>query len=214
MTKVHMRSRPVPTPVRAATPEETPSAESEKKPSIQVVQAVPVASATEGAAEVPANDDDASLNDPVEGLEDTTTSPEPEGDDVDNDDDPDLSLLEPDAPTEAAAPAKPSAPVVEEMGFLSIYRPECLSCKALVPMMPKAMSECHWKKGNKNCPAQSVQIVERIPLNIIIPRWLGAEKAGEWSRIAQFAALLATKPDWYQQRVKDALEDARRSSTT
>lgn len=127
---------------------------------------------------------------------------------VDTDEDEaDLSLLE---TTTEPAKDKTSTGDESHTGFVEIFRPECMQCKALVPSMKKLYKECHYSKGNKYCPAREVQIVVRIPLNEILPRWLRYEREGDYAGISRMAAKLSEKPDYYQQRVKDALADARK----
>jgi hypothetical protein len=127
--------------------------------------------------------------------------------DLEDEDEADLSLLQ--APTALDSTVTPQDREIPTTGFLEVFRPECLECKSLIPFMKKSYKECHYKRGNTACPAASVQVVVRIPLNQIIPRWMMYEKDGDFKGVANMAAHLATKPDWYQQRVKDALTDAR-----
>lgn len=125
-----------------------------------------------------------------------------------DDDDVDLSMLEDgdgDGGTRIAAEDEP------EEGFLEVYSEDCLSCASLVPFAPKTKKRkpCHYSAGNKHCPAQSTTIVIRVPLEEIVPRFMSAEKSRDFGRLAKLNTVLASKPDWYQQRVASALEEAR-----
>jgi hypothetical protein len=126
----------------------------------------------------------------------------------DNDDsEEDLSLLEESSPIDTTTIAEEEP----EEGFLEIFNENCLSCKELVPFAKKSFKRkgCHFTTGNKNCPAESTTIVIRVPLEEIVPRFRTAEKERDFARLAKLNALLATKPDWYQQRVAQALDNER-----
>ena len=97
----------------------------------------------------------------------------------------------------------------EEESFLEIYHENCLSCKSLIPFMKKSFKSCHYNAGNKSCPAQTVKIIYQIPLGKIIPKFMQAEAESDFDRIAKLSKVLASKPDWYQQRVGEALKEKR-----
>jgi hypothetical protein len=144
---------------------------------------------------------------PIANLEDSgdpTTDLEEQGSDIGDDEEADLSMLL-GGPT-----ASPHTQISqsEELGVFEIFRKECLRCKHLVPTMEKKWNECFWKKGNEFCPASAVQVVQRIPLADIVPRFLTAMKTGDFERLAKLSAKLSEKPDWYQQRVKTSIEEA------
>lgn len=124
----------------------------------------------------------------------------------DGDEDVDLSMLE--------GPSSDSSDDQEELeeGFLEIDSEKCLTCKSLIPFMTKTYKSCHFTAGNKNCPAAATKIIVKIPLDLIVPKFLSAERNGDFSRLAKLSAVLGDKPDWYQQRVKDALDQERRNS--
>jgi hypothetical protein len=133
---------------------------------------------------------------------------------ADQEEEDDLSLLEGDAPAaEGAAPEdlakNPRAnQEVEEEGFLEIYKMDCLNCKTLVPSMPKSFKSCHYTTGNLNCPGRLVKIIQKIPLDQIVPRFVAAQKAGNYEALAKLSAKLAKRPEWFQQRVRDAIKQA------
>lgn len=131
--------------------------------------------------------------------------------DGNEDEDVDLSLLE-----DNTSPVAKSVSVAHdepEDAFLEVYSENCLSCKSLVPFATKKFKACHYSAGNKHCPAQSASIIIRVPLEEIVPRWLSAEKFRDFGRLSKMTALLSTKPEWYQQRVANALEEARAKKT-
>lgn len=130
----------------------------------------------------------------------------------DDEGDEDLSLLEDDS-----SPMSRQNTVVAqeepEEGFLEIYSEDCLSCKSLVPTAKKKFKPCHFSAGNTHCPASQTQIVIRVPLEQIVPRFMAAEKANDFNRLSRLTAKLASFPDWYQARVAQALRDAREKKT-
>ena len=156
-------------------------------------------------AETPTTEEDFEDNDPDKEQRQSTAE------DIEVDDD-DLSLLDDEEggsdQTSLTAEEQP------EEGFLEIYRNECLECRELVPFAKKSYKRkgCHFTSGNKNCPAESTTIVIRVPLEEIVPRWIAAEKNCDLGRLSRLTAKLAEKPDWYQQRVMQALEKARKSN--
>jgi hypothetical protein len=160
----------------------------------------------EGSEEDEADADLELLTAPSTGGEDDDDK---EAEDGDDDADPDLSLLETPKSKKGAA-ADDEADEDTEEGFLEVFHENCLDCKALIPFKKKTYRDCHFSKGNTACPASQVQIVIRIPLETITRNWIRAEKEGNYAGIAKLSATLASKPDWYQTRVRDALEDARK----
>ena len=149
-------------------------------------------------------------NQVVEGADEGSETIEAKGPPAtieDDSDDEDLSLLEDaeDGPIKSVAVASDEP----EEGFLEIFSENCLQCSSLVPFAKKKFKACHYSAGNKNCPASNSTIVIRVPLEEIVPRFMSAERARDFHRLSKLSAVLASKPDWYQQRVASALEEAR-----
>lgn len=94
-------------------------------------------------------------------------------------------------------------------GVLEIYKPKCLGCSHLVPHLDTKFSKCHFSKGNDRCPASSVQILVGIPLDKIVRAFLVAEQTGDNARMGRLYGQLAVKPAWQQQRITEALAEAR-----
>jgi hypothetical protein len=202
--RVHTIKKAKPTVASAAAPasppaeEEAPVATTVSLDDIEEVGNTPPVQAN---GEAPTTEDDFEDNDPDRVQQASA-------DELDGDDD--LSLLEDDDDSTIGV----AAAEAEEEGFLEISREECLSCRELVPFAKKSYKRkgCHFTSGNKNCPAESTTIVIRVPLEEIIPRWIAAEKNRDFGRLSRLTTVLAGKPDWYQQRVAQALEKARKSS--
>jgi hypothetical protein len=196
MSKTHLRSK-----AHTATPATKP-----EEPEIKVAVATPISDVAKVEDEtinlvvgplIVEEDEEATSEEDLDlsALEDDESVKQEEDEDED-------TVLVPAKPVKAQADE-------EEHGFLQIHNENCLICKSLIPSMTKTFRSCHFSKGNQACPARLVQIVIRIPLEEIIPRWLAAEREGDYKRIAKMAAHLSTKPEWYQLRVKDELQSAR-----
>lgn len=97
----------------------------------------------------------------------------------------------------------------DDNGIVEIYSADCLTCKALVPFAEKARKKCHFSRGNEHCPAQSLQIQIRLPIDEIVARFLRAEAMGDNQRLARLYAKLGTKSEYAQKRINDALREAR-----
>jgi hypothetical protein len=97
----------------------------------------------------------------------------------------------------------------DDQGVVEIYNQKCLGCGHLVAFAEKKYKSCHFTAGNEHCPASSLQIVVRIPVEKIVRSFLTAERMGDSSRLARLYAKLAAKPEWYQNRVNQVLKWAR-----
>lgn len=97
----------------------------------------------------------------------------------------------------------------DDQGIVEIYSQKCLGCGHLVSFAEKKYKSCHFTAGNEHCPASSLQIVVRIPIEKIVRMFLTAERMNDSSRLSRLYAKLALKPDWYQSRVNQALKEAR-----
>lgn len=100
----------------------------------------------------------------------------------------------------------------DDQGIVEIYSQKCLGCGHLVSFAEKKYKSCHFTAGNEYCPASSLQIVVRIPIEKIVRMFLTAERMNDSSRLSRLYAKLALKPDWYQSRVNEALKEARAKS--
>lgn len=202
MTKVHTRPK---SPSAASSTAKAPasSAAVPEEAVIQVATSVPLDTLPEETTDGEETELELDSEELDKGAEE-----EDEGD-------PDLSLLETPAQSKkgnAASDDESDTEDEEEEGFLEVFSENCMDCKALIPFKKKAYRECHYSKGNTACPASKVQIVIRIPLETITRNWMRCENEGNYAGIAKLSATLATKPDWYQTRVRDALEEARKKA--
>jgi hypothetical protein len=93
--------------------------------------------------------------------------------------------------------------------ILNVYKKKCLECKALVPWAEKLYKQCHFSNGNENCPAKSVRIQTRIPMERIIPRFLAAEQMNDSGVLMLLHQNLSKKESWVQDAVHEELKKAR-----
>lgn len=233
MSKVHTRPRTnqVPVTIKPSTPgkSEIPVAKAHsledlgKLPGLRTAEQDTILDLPTGDASAP---DGPSAEESTDGadfgndlsLDDFSDSTEGQKESADpitreQQDEVDLSLLQ-GAMSPSEESNVPGSPELRESGFLQIYRPNCLICKALVPFKKKTFWECHYKKGNTACPAASTKVVVRIPLEQIVPKFLQAEREGDFLRLAKLSATLGKKPDWYRQAVVTAIDEGRKGIRT
>lgn len=184
---------------RLTTKEEKPSSEPAPEETAPVAKAVSLQDVVaEDGVESEIVSDEAELIDNDDDLQPVLED--------DDDDDSDLSLLEDASKKTQVRVEDEDSP---EEGFLQVYSEDCLQCKSLIPFAKKKFKGCHFSAGNKHCPASETQVVIRVPLEEIVPRFMSAERAGDFSRLSKLNAKLAEKPDWFQHRVAMALKEAR-----
>lgn len=89
-----------------------------------------------------------------------------------------------------ASSAEKSEPV-SAVGNLYVHSKKCLNCIHLAPTIGKKVySDCHFSKGNENCPAAEVKIVVMLPYEVIANRMLKAHLAGDAATLASLSARL------------------------
>lgn len=214
MSKTHLRPpKTAQIPVTVKPKSAAPAPEVVVEPTIPVSTATPISELTQDSeVALDTSTDNELLGEPTAPSAEAAVQGHDEaGDEEDEEDEEaaDLSLLE-DNPKSNKVKSVDATDEDEKLGgILEVFRAECLQCKHLVPFAKKKLSECHFSKGNKACPAASVQVIIRVPLEQIVPRWMKYEREGDYAGVARMAAKLSEKPEHYQQRVKVALEDAR-----
>lgn len=97
----------------------------------------------------------------------------------------------------------------ESDAIVEIFKKKCLECAALVPWKEKTYKSCHFSSGNDHCPAKSIRIQTRIPLEDIVPRFLAAEEQNDTDRLERLYAKLKTWEPWKQETVHQALKAER-----
>lgn len=95
----------------------------------------------------------------------------------------------------------------DDFGTVEIFQEKCLTCSHLVAFAQKSYSKCHFSKGNTQCPAQSLRISVRVPVEQIGRQFKSAKLSNDNARLARLYAKLSTFPDWYQQRVTEYLKE-------
>jgi hypothetical protein len=92
---------------------------------------------------------------------------------------------------------------------VSVRKTQCLECKHLVPFATKKYTSCHYSQpNNEECPASSVKIVIKIDTEKIIRLILRLKREEDVEGISNWYAQLASKPQWMQKQILDALSDA------
>jgi hypothetical protein len=98
------------------------------------------------------------------------------------------------------------------IGFFTIYNANCMRCTHLCPELEakgkgKAFKDCHYSRGNEDCPAQTAQIVIGIPIEKIAKNIVRYKQEQNSAKLAHVYSKLATKDDAQQhlvyQRVKE-----------
>jgi hypothetical protein len=97
----------------------------------------------------------------------------------------------------------------QDEALVEVHDSKCLNCSHLVSFATKKYKNCHFSKGNEHCPAQSVKITIRIPVEKIVRRFIVAMKTGDNERLGQLYTKLAKHESWYQERITTALKKAK-----
>lgn len=179
---------------KAVTEQPTTSAASDDSPPWVPPSAIENGDPSAGALIIEDDEESDSVQ-----LENGSTDSEDEASDDDSSDDDDDDDTEEDDD--------------EDTTVIEVFRPECLECKALVPFAEKTRKSCHFTAGNDNCPAKSMQIVLRIPVEEIMKVYRRAKRAadeGNTMPMATFYSGLSKKKAWQQKVVQDAIQDEER----
>ncbi len=91
------------------------------------------------------------------------------------------------------------------MDHLALYSRNCKFCKHLDKDEPKTFN-CHFSKGNKDCPAQEVQLVvvgKALRLARAVKK---AQSTGDLSREAKILEMVAQKSAAFQFKFKENLK--------
>ena len=97
----------------------------------------------------------------------------------------------------------------QDEALVEVHDSKCLNCSHLVSFATKKYKNCHFSKGNEHCPAQSVKITIRIPVEKIVRRFIVAMKTNDNERLGQLYTKLARHEPWYQDRITTALKKAK-----
>ena len=101
------------------------------------------------------------------------------------------------------------AETLQTTAVVQVHKPKCLTCTHLVSFGTKTYSSCHYSAGNDVCPAKTMKITEHIPIDAILAAFKEAEANSDLERVSRLYAQIAKRPDWVQQRITDALKEAR-----
>ncbi len=92
----------------------------------------------------------------------------------------------------------------QTVGNLYVHSRKCLNCVHLAPTVGKKVySDCHFSKGNDNCPASEVRIVIMLPYEVIATRLYKATVSGDAATLSSLSARLNRQdPDEIQKVLK------------
>lgn len=101
--------------------------------------------------------------------------------------------------------------MAERKAFLRIHRQECLKCCSLVDFATEEFPECHFSAGNRNCPAQAVEILLHFDLSSTVDTLVAAKQAGDWTRLSSLMERVNQLPEHQHAAVMEALSQRERA---
>ena len=90
------------------------------------------------------------------------------------------------------------------MDYLALYSRNCKKCKHLDPEEPREYSKCHFNNGNKECPAQEVQLAVVGEAKRFAAAVKDARSAGLIAREVELLQEVAKRPSAFQHRFREA----------
>lgn len=89
------------------------------------------------------------------------------------------------------------------MDYLALYSRNCKKCKYLDPEESKGYDECHYSKGNEQCPAKEVQIAVVGLAQRAATELKKAKAKGDLRREAKIIRAVAKKSPAFQHKFKE-----------
>jgi hypothetical protein len=89
------------------------------------------------------------------------------------------------------------------MDFLSLYSKNCKTCQSLDPDAPNLFPNCHFEKGNADCPAREVQLIIVGPAKRLAAKVKEARMNGDLKAESRLLAFAATKSKAFQQKFQE-----------
>lgn len=100
--------------------------------------------------------------------------------------------------------------MAERKAFLRIHREECLRCCSLVDFATEEFKDCHFSAGNKNCPAQAVEILLHFDLASTVDGLANAKQTNDWTRLSSLMDRVNQLPEHQRAAVLEALAQRER----
>lgn len=77
------------------------------------------------------------------------------------------------------------------IGNIYVHSKKCLNCTHFAPNIAKKVYyDCHYSKGNENCPASEVKVVVMLPYETIANALLKAHVTGDAAKMSSLMARL------------------------
>ena len=97
-----------------------------------------------------------------------------------------------------------------ELEYLALYSVNCMSCKHLTETGKREFQDCHFSKGNKQCPASEVRIVVVGEALTYARRVLRARDKRQPNREARYMKYVAAQSAAFQSRFYEYLDNGGR----
>jgi hypothetical protein len=89
------------------------------------------------------------------------------------------------------------------MDYLALYSEKCKRCGHLDPEAPKKFNNCHFSKGNTECPAQEVQFAVVGEAKRFAAAAKKARKAGNLAMEAEILDTVAKRSPAFQHKFQE-----------
>ncbi len=89
------------------------------------------------------------------------------------------------------------------MDYLALYSTKCKRCSHLDPEAPKTFNNCHYSKGNTECPAKEVQIAIVGEAKRYATAAKKARRAGDLAREAEILEAVAKRSAAFQHKFQE-----------
>lgn len=91
------------------------------------------------------------------------------------------------------------------MDHLALYSRRCKFCKSLDPDEVREFPQCHFEQGNKECPAQEVQIAVVGKVIRYVKGYVKAQSKASLSEQSKILELVAKKSPAFQFKFNELL---------
>jgi len=99
-----------------------------------------------------------------------------------------------------------------ELEYLALYNNNCMTCKHLSETGVRDFQDCHFSRGNKQCPASEVLLVVVGEALTYARRVLRARDKRQPTREANLMKYVATQSAAFQSRFYEYLDNGGRSN--
>ena len=89
------------------------------------------------------------------------------------------------------------------MDYLALYSTKCKRCKHLDPEATQAFTNCHFSKGNTECPAKEVRIAVVGEAKRYAKAAKKARREGNLAREAEVLDAVAKRSDAFQYKFQE-----------